>query len=100
MPSCRPGSLLILGSSPPANHGLLPRRCLQLEALSCGYRRSRPVLRGVTLCLEQGERVALVGPNGQGKSTLVKTLVGELAALAGTVQTHRWGVQTDWWMFG
>lgn len=39
-------------------------------------------------CPLQGERVALVGPNGEGKSTLVKTLVGELAPLAGTVQTH------------
>ncbi len=38
----------------------------------------------------QGERVALVGPNGEGKSTLVTTLVGDLAPLAGTVQTHGW----------
>ena len=64
---------------------------VQVEGVSCGYRRSRPVLQGVTLCVEQGERLALVGPNGQGKSTLVKTLVGELPALAGTVQTHRCG---------
>lgn len=32
--------------------------------------------------------MALVGPNGEGKSTLVKTLVGELTPLAGEVQTH------------
>lgn len=38
--------------------------------------------------MEQGERVALVGPNGEGKSTLVKTVMGEIAPLAGTVQTH------------
>ncbi|KAI7843107.1 hypothetical protein COHA_003278 [Chlorella ohadii] len=61
---------------------------VQLEAASCGYRRGQPVLTGVTLCVEQGERVALVGPNGEGKSTLVTTLVGDLAPLAGTVQTH------------
>ena len=40
------------------------------------------------LALLQGERVALVGPNGEGKSTLVKTLVGELTPLAGAVQMH------------
>ncbi|KAI3429636.1 hypothetical protein D9Q98_005722 [Chlorella vulgaris] len=61
---------------------------VQLEAVSCGYRRSRPVLTGVTLCVEQGERVGLAGPNGEGKSTLVKTLVAQLPALAGTVQAH------------
>lgn len=60
----------------------------QLEAVTCGYRRSRPVLQGVTLCVEQGERVALVGANGQGKSTLVKTILSEIAPLAGAVQTH------------
>lgn len=60
----------------------------QLEAVSCGYRRSRPVLRGVTLRIDQGERLALVGPNGEGKSTLVKTITGELAPLAGTVAVH------------
>eukprot|EP00887_Chlorella_sp_A99_P007453 scaffold2.g7453.t1 len=54
----------------------------QLEAVSCGYRRSRPVLRGVTLRIDQGERLAL------GKSTLVKTITGELAPLAGTVAVH------------
>ena len=97
LPAWRNGSLLTLESGPPAHPALLLRCCLQLEALSCGYRRSRPVLKGVTLCLEQGERVALVGPNGQGKSTLVKTLVGELAALAGTVQTHRWGAAGGGW---
>lgn len=59
-----------------------------MEAVSCGYRRSRPVLTGVTLRVEQGERVAIVGPNGEGKSTLLKTMMGEIPALAGDVQTH------------
>ncbi|KAL4443909.1 hypothetical protein ABPG75_011646 [Micractinium tetrahymenae] len=61
---------------------------VQLEGAACGYSRGRPVLPGVTLCIEQGERLALVGPNGEGKSTLVRTMVGELPPLAGTVQMH------------
>ncbi|KAL4449533.1 hypothetical protein ABPG77_007177 [Micractinium sp. CCAP 211/92] len=61
---------------------------VQLESAACGYRSGAPVLPAVTLCIEQGERVGLVGPNGEGKSTLVKTLVGELPPLAGTVQMH------------
>lgn len=61
---------------------------VQLEEVSCGYHSSRPVLKGVTLCVEQGERVVLVGPNGEGKSTVIKTMIAKLPALAGTVQTH------------
>ncbi|MFD2369632.1 ABC-F family ATP-binding cassette domain-containing protein [Brevibacillus sp. GCM10020057] len=41
---------------------------------------------GLTFELEREERVALVGPNGIGKSTLLKTIVGELQALKGDVR--------------
>jgi ABC-type glutathione transport system ATPase component len=43
------------------------------------------VLRDVTFTVERGERVAIVGPNGIGKSTLLKVIVGALEADAGTV---------------
>ncbi|MDF2683523.1 MAG: multidrug transporter ATP-binding protein [Brevibacillus sp.] len=42
--------------------------------------------RGLTFEIEREERVALVGPNGIGKSTLLKTIVGQLSALKGDVQ--------------
>jgi energy-coupling factor transport system ATP-binding protein len=53
--------------------------------LAAGPART-PVLEGLTLEGRCGEVVALVGPNGGGKTTLLRTLAGLLAPLAGTVE--------------
>lgn len=45
----------------------------------------RPLLENVSLQIERGERVGLVGRNGSGKSTLMKLISGELAADDGQV---------------
>ncbi|MBI4521830.1 MAG: ABC-F family ATP-binding cassette domain-containing protein, partial [Gemmatimonadetes bacterium] len=50
------------------------------------------VLHGVDLRVNRGDRLAIMGPNGIGKSTLLKILVGELEANAGTVE---WGYETQ-----
>jgi ABC-type Mn2+/Zn2+ transport system ATPase subunit len=44
------------------------------------------VLEDVSFQLDAGERIAVLGPNGGGKSTLFRVLLGELAALRGTLQ--------------
>nr|WP_202495970.1 ATP-binding cassette domain-containing protein [Streptomyces sp. SID4982] len=46
----------------------------------------RPVLRGIDLTVRPGEVVALLGANGSGKSTAVRTAIGQVAATSGAVE--------------
>jgi ATP-binding cassette, subfamily B, bacterial MsbA len=60
----------------PASAPLLPRHRLTIEfdEVRFGYDPDRPVIRGLSLKVRHGETIALVGPNGCGKSTLVNLL--------------------------
>jgi branched-chain amino acid transport system ATP-binding protein len=60
------------------------QRLLHVETLVTGYRK-KTVLNGTTLCVIQGEIVALIGHNGAGKSTLLKTVFGLLPIWEGQV---------------
>ena len=57
---------------------------LQIEGLSAGYGAVR-VLEDVSIAVESGKTVALLGTNGNGKSTLMKCVMGLLRPSAGTV---------------
>ncbi|MDH4170550.1 MAG: ABC-F family ATP-binding cassette domain-containing protein [Acidimicrobiia bacterium] len=56
----------------------------ELESVDVGY-DDTPVLRDVNLVIERGRRLALIGPNGGGKTTLVRLLLGDLEPTAGTI---------------
>ncbi|MDQ1038772.1 zinc transport system ATP-binding protein [Streptomyces sp. V3I8] len=47
---------------------------------------SRPVLRGIDLTVHRGEVVALLGANGSGKSTAVRTVIGQVPVTGGEVE--------------
>ncbi|GAA3108347.1 metal ABC transporter ATP-binding protein [Streptomyces echinatus] len=47
---------------------------------------ARPVLRGIDLTVGRGEVVALLGANGSGKSTAIRTIIGQVPASGGTVE--------------
>lgn len=57
---------------------------LALDGLTSGY-GAAPVVRDVSLALAPGEVVAVLGKNGMGKSTLLKTIMGFLPAMAGRI---------------
>jgi len=63
----------------------LYRIALELEKLSKGFGET-PLFRDLNLLAEVGERIAVIGPNGIGKTTLLRTLVNELTPDSGTVK--------------
>lgn len=61
------------------------RDVLEVEGVSKAY-GDRQVLRDVSLTLRRGERLAVIGPNGLGKSTLLKIVMGRVPADSGSVR--------------
>lgn len=58
---------------------------LTCDLVTVGYSEHSPVLSRVNLRLKPGDRMALLGPNGEGKSTLIKTITGDLNPSNGTI---------------
>ncbi|HEX5611784.1 MAG TPA: ATP-binding cassette domain-containing protein [Burkholderiales bacterium] len=65
-----------------------PERILELEEAAAGY-GEKPVISNVSLALTRSDRLAVIGANGNGKTTLVRLLAGELAPLAGERRVAR-----------
>jgi len=59
---------------------------IELRELWVGYRE--PLIKGLSVKLEEGEFWVVVGPNGVGKSTLVKTVLGVVPPLKGKILIH------------
>ena len=64
---------------------------LQVERLEAGYGPLQ-VLWGIDLRVESGEIVALIGANGAGKTTFLKTILGKIPSLSGEI---RWGSRVE-----
>ncbi len=62
----------------------LHRQALNVEGMSKAF--DEELFSGLNLSVEVGERIAIIGPNGIGKSTLLKCLVGDLEPNAGTIK--------------
>ena len=69
----------------PAPEKLLSPPIIAVDNASVGYDPATPVLNRVTLRIDNDDRIALLGANGNGKSTLVKLLAARLAPFSGKV---------------
>jgi ATP-binding cassette, subfamily F, member 3 len=62
---------------------------LSLYQVSVGYESEKPVLRGLDLRLDPDDRIALLGANGNGKSTFARLIAGRLAPMTGEITRAR-----------
>ena len=58
----------------------------EVKNISFAYKKSRPVLKDVSFSLEAGQTMCMLGPNGTGKTTLLKCLLGLSKAGGGTIE--------------
>ena len=68
--------------------GHIPNPMLSITDASFGYivdGKPKIILRNVSRSIQAGQRIGILGANGQGKSTLVKTIAHEMGCLAGTI---------------
>jgi len=59
---------------------------IELTGVTAGYSRAHPALRSVNLKVERNQFLAIIGPNGGGKTTLLKVILGLLEPFSGEVR--------------
>ena len=79
----------VIGFTLPNPVKMLASPLIRMENAVAGYSPDAPILRNLNLRIDQDDRIALLGQNGNGKSTFAKLIAGRLPPLSGQV----WGVQ-------
>lgn len=63
------------------------KSCLEIQSLTFGYNKTQvPIIQDLNLKVEKGERVAIIGKNGRGKSTILRLFAQDLLPDAGVVK--------------
>ena len=70
----------------------LHRTALEITGLSQAYDGGTPLFKGVDMMIEAGEKIAVIGANGVGKTTFLKCLVNHVTPTAGTI---KWAENAD-----
>jgi len=60
-------------------------KVISIEDLTFSYNK-RPVLKNISLQIDEGESIGILGPNGSGKTTLLKLISGILSGYSGKIE--------------
>lgn len=63
------------------------KKMVDVKDVDFAYQAENPIIHDVTLAIEKGERLAIIGKNGYGKSTLLRLIAGELTPQKGEIRT-------------
>jgi ATPase subunit of ABC transporter with duplicated ATPase domains len=74
----------------------LHRLAVEVKGLAKGYEKGKNLFEKLDITIEAGEKVAIIGPNGIGKTTLLRCLAGNLKQSAGTVKWAEKARQGYW----
>ncbi len=61
-------------------------KMLEVKQIAFAYEQERPIISDLSLAIEKGERIAIIGKNGYGKSTLLRLIAGDLSPETGEVR--------------
>jgi ATP-binding cassette subfamily F protein 3 len=61
---------------------------MEAQTINFGYTQEKTLIKDLSFTIKHGEKVAIIGKNGKGKSTLLNVLTGELKANSGLVKNH------------
>lgn len=67
----------------------MPDPLIIIDKVDLGYEAGKPILKEISMMIRGGARIGILGVNGAGKSTFIKSLVGDLEPLAGTINTAK-----------
>ena len=67
----------------------MPDPLIIIDKIDLGYEPTQPILKNVSMMIRAGARIGMLGVNGAGKSTFIKSLVGELEPLSGSIKTAK-----------
>lgn len=71
------------------NHVDCPgKTLLEIKDLSFGWDKANPLFRDLNFAIQRNDKIAVIGKNGKGKSTLLNVIAGEITADTGSIRQH------------
>ena len=81
-------------------HLVMSSNLIKIKDLTVGYEKDQPVLENVNIEFHQGDFIAIIGPNGGGKTTFVKSILSLLTPQKGSISFYDNDLEVDHIEFG